>query len=697
MAETHFTYCRLCEGICGLEVTVDDGRVVDIAPDRAHPLSRGFICVKGRNAHRTTYDPERVLHPLRRVGDDWRQAEWDTAFADIGDAINGIRARHGDTAIGLYLGNPSAMGTTTMYAGVSFIKSLGSPNVFSAMSVDNASKYWVAEEMFGDKSFLLQRDWKDASYMLVLGHNPRISVFGQLASRPRGLEEVRAARARGARLVLVDPRVTESVSIADEHLRITPGGDTWFLLALLHTIVAEGLADAEFIARYCDSFDALSKAVRPYAPDAVADATGLDAATIRRVAREFAAANGAFAVGNTGVSQQQHSTVNEWAIEALNAITGNVDRPGGIFFNPGVVDDPHPKKVIEWDKPSRTGGYPRLLGEYPVSTLADEILTPGAGQIRAMIVVAGNPLVTAPDSARLREAFATLELVVVIDLFRSATADAAHWILPATSFFERKDFNIQFTRHTPFPFAQFAERIIEPLGEARTEWDIFRGLHEGVGTPFLNDPSIDARAKQAGPGYDMEPFYTAFMDARGKVGLEDIKANPHGLKIGDKPIGAFRDLLERRGARIELAPAATLGALPPVTDIAPRSSAEFPMLLIGRRNLRSMCSWLHVADGEKLPNNAEINPADAAALGIETDGFVSVTSANGEVVARATITDAVGPGVVSLQFGLATDAGEPTNGDRTKMNVLVSSDDGCDPLTGMPTLNGIPVRLAAVA
>ena len=618
---------------------------------------------------------------MRRGAAGWERAGWDTALTDIAERLRRIIEESGPDAVALYLGNPSAMSAVTAYVASAFLRSLGSTRRYSSMSLDNMNKFFVAEEMFGDKSFILQRDWENADYMLVLGHNPLVSVFGQLSSRPRGLADIRNARAKGGRLVLVDPRRTETAAVADEHLRITPGTDAYFLLALLNTIIAESLCDAAFIARYCVGFDEIRGIVGAFTPESVAPATGIDGATIRRIAREFAAARCAFALGNTGLTQQRLATVNEWAIEALNALTGNIDRAGGAYFNPGVVDEPRPKQMIEWDRRSRIGGYPLLLGEYPAATLADEILTPGDGRIRALIVTAGNPVSTGADVARLREAFGTLDLLVVIDVKQTATTDYAHWLLPATTFFERKDINIAFTRHTPFPFVQYTDRVVEPLGDAREEWQIFRALHREIGTPFLDRAGTD-------DAYDPEAFFEDFLAARGRIGLDEVKAHPHGLKLGGTPIGAFRALLDKRSRKIDLAPKSIVRTIPSGGPIKSAATPDFPMLLISRRNLRSLCSWLHQSDQAMPANRLEISPTDARALGIADGARVWVISRTGRLGAVVRLTDAVSAGVVSLQFGF------PAGPDsRDTMNVLVDAVEGCDALTGIPTLNGIPVRI----
>lgn len=685
MSQVH-TYCRLCEGICGLNVEVVDGRVSNIQPDRDHPLSRGFVCLKGMNAADVLYHPSRVLEPLQRVGSKWEPRSWDDAFAEIGKKFQTIRESHGPDAIALYSGNPTAMSAVTTYVAGNFFRSIGSTRRFSAMSLDNINKFWVAEEMFGDKSFILQRDWERAKYMLVFGHNPCTSIFGQLSTRPRGSEEVRTARAAGGRLVLVDPRRTESAGWADEHLQITPGTDVFFLLSLLNVIVAESRYDKSFVEKHCEEFDGLSSAVAPFAPEATCTATGISAEVTRHVARSFAAAEGAFAFGATGVTQQRYCTATEWAIQVLNTITGNIDRPGGAFFNPGVVDDPRPKKTIERNRPSRIGGYARILGEHPMSTFADEVLTPGAKQIRALIVNAGNPLATGPDLSRLKLAFSQLEMVVVIDLFMSATAQVAHWFLPATTFFERSDINIPFTRHMPFPYVQYTERVVPPCGEAREEWEIFRGLHRAMGTPFLDNPRLPE-------GYTPDDFFRDFMDARGAVKLDELKRHPHGLKLGDRPIGAFLEQLAKRGRRIHLFPASVAEGLPDAAAIRTERSAEFPMLMISRRNIRSLCSWYHVGADDVDGNPLEMNPDDAARIRVKTDDRVLIRSRTGTIVVPVTVSDVVPAGVVSMQFGFAAMKRVTGGASGETMNVLVDANQGCDRLTGMPTLNGIPVSI----
>jgi formate dehydrogenase len=677
-----------------LTVRTEGERIVNVGPDPLNPLSRGFICVKGKNSHRIVDDPARVLSPQRRHDGAWDGASWEAAFSEIGAALTRIKAAHGPDAIAAYIGNPTAMSSTAAFAASAFLRSLGSTRQYSAMSLDNMNKFAVAELVFGDKSFILQRDWESAQFMLVLGANPRVSVFGQLSTRPRGLEELRTARAHGGKLVLVDPRRTETATVADQHLAITPATDAYFLLALLQTIVTEKLYDAGFIADFCRNFDALAAAVAAFTPEVAAECTGIPADTIREVARNFAEADGAFALGNTGVSQQRHATINEWAICALNAITGNIDRPGGAYYNPGVVDDPHAKSVIDRSRLSRVGAYPRVLGEYPAATLAEEILTPGEGQIRALIVVAGNPLVTGTDTARMRKALGALDLLVVIDLYHSATAELAHWLLPATTFYERKDLNIQFTRHTPFPFIQHTDRIVAPRGEAREEWEIFRGLHAAVGTPFLANPKLDRRAAEEGAAFDVDAFYGSFFETRGRISLEEIKRHPHGIKLGEKPVGAFRELLKRRGSRIDLAPETIRALVPALADVRSLATPEYPLLLISRRNLRSVCSWFHLGDWTEESNYIEMSARDAKRLGVADLSRVELCSAAGAITVPVRISDAVNEGVVSMQYGLDRNVRGDGPGSRVTMNRLVAADLNCDALTGMPTLNGIPVRVA---
>ncbi len=692
------TFCRICECACGLKVRLTDGKVTDVAPDPDNPLSRGFICIKGANAAGLVHHPSRLLHPLRRRITGWERATWETAFSEIGRRLRAIREENGADAIALYLGSPGSMSAVAYFVASAFLRSLGSSRQFSSMSLDSASKPFVAEEMFGDRSFVLQKDWENAKYMLVFGHNPRASGFGQMSTRPRGLDEVRAARAKGGRLVLVDPKRTETAGLADEYFQIVPATDVFLLLALLNVVIAERRCHDGFIDRYCDRFEVLVRVVAEFTPERVARVTGIPAATVRRIAREFATAGGAFAMGNTGVTQQRHSTVAEWAIQALNAITGNIDRPGGLFYNPGAIDEPRPKRTIEWDRPSRIRGYPRVLGEHPTSTLADEILTPAMGtggeQIRALLVVAGDPLTNGPDVMRLRKAIGSLEFLVAVDLFMSRTAECADWVLPATTFLERSDLNITITRHMPFPFIQYTERVVEPQGEARDEWAIFQGLHAAVGTPFLNNGALAGRLTTPGAdGPTVEAFFDDFLRRRGRASFDQVKANPHGVRLGGTPIGEFRRALERRAQKIDLAPETIIRAMPRLESIATATAPDYPMRLISRRDLRCVGSWLL---GDVGGNTLEMNPADAGTLGVSSGGRVRVRSRTGEIAVAVELSDAVPPGVVTMQFGLARGVTMPGGNEDVPWNILVDSEEACDEVTGMPTLNGIPVRVEAI-
>ena len=689
----HFRACNLCEAMCGLRIEVEGDRIRSIRGDADDPFSRGFLCPKATALEDVHVDPDRQKLPLRRTGDAWAPVGWDEAFDEVAQRIAEVQARHGPDSVAIYLGNPNVHSLGAMTHGLPLIRALRTHNRYSATSVDQLPHHLAATTMFGHMLILPVPDIDRTRFFLALGANP-LASNGSMMTAPGMPLRLKALKARGGRLVVVDPRRTETATVADQHLAITPATDAYFLLALLQTIVTEKLYDAGFIADFCRNFDALAAAVAAFTPEVAAECTGIPADTIREVARNFAEADGAFALGNTGVSQQRHATINEWAICALNAITGNIDRPGGAYYNPGVVDDPHAKSVIDRSRLSRVGAYPRVLGEYPAATLAEEILTPGEGQIRALIVVAGNPLVTGTDTARMRKALGALDLLVVIDLYHSATAELAHWLLPATTFYERKDLNIQFTRHTPFPFIQHTDRIVAPRGEAREEWEIFRGLHAAVGTPFLANPKLDRRAAEEGAAFDVDAFYGSFLETRGRISLEEIKRHPHGIKLGEKPVGAFRELLKRRGSRIDLAPETIRALVPALADVRSLATPEYPLLLISRRNLRSVCSWFHLGDWTEESNYIEMSARDAKRLGVADLSRVELCSAAGAITVPVRISDAVNEGVVSMQYGLDRNVRGDGPGSRVTMNRLVAADLNCDALTGMPTLNGIPVRVA---
>ena len=681
----HYRACNLCEAICGLEVTVANGKVVDLRGDPLDPLSHGHICPKGSALIDLNADPDRLKRPVRRDGDDWVPMEWDEALDFVCARLTAVRERYGDDAVAVYLGNPVVHNSGTLLSSGGFVKALHTRNRYSATSVDQLPHHRAALEMFGHPLLLPIPDVDRTDYFLVLGANP-LASNGSIMTAPGIRSRLKALQARGGRLIVVDPRRTETADLADEHLFIRPGTDALFLLGVLHAVFESGAADLGRLAAVSDGSEALRGATRAFAPERVAARTGIAAETMRRIAREFAAAPRAVAYGRIGVSTQAFGGLCHWLINALNAVTGNLDEPGGAMWPRPAFDllqraQPGAPHAGRWR--SRVRDLPEFDGEFPVATLADEMLEPGPGQIRALVTVAGNPVLSTPNGAKLDEALAGLEFVASIDPYINETTRHAHVILPPATGFETEHYDVIFHHFAVRNTARFNEPLFEITPEQRFDWQIFEGLRARLtgkrGTPPRE--RLDA-------GLRAGPYETS---------LDELRAQPHGADYGALEPCMPQRLLTADG-RIDLGPPAFL------TDVA-RLEAELvapvaDLLLIGRRQLRSNNSWMHNAPRlMRGPDRCTliVHPLDAEHRGIATGDGVEVRSRVGAVTVPAEVSDAVMPGVVCLPHGF----GHGRSGVHLKVAAAkpgasindLTDQDRLDELTGNAALSGVPVEV----
>ena len=447
MPETtvHYRACNLCEAICGLEIHLEEGRIVSIRGDEADPLSRGHICPKAVALQDLESDPDRLREPLRR-GDDgsWQEVEWEAALDEIAARTRRVQAEHGRDAVGVYLGNPNVHNSGSILYLRPFLKALGSRNRFSASSVDQHPHHLAAMLMFGHQFLLPVADVDRTQYLLVLGANP-LASNGSMMTAPGMRDRLKALRARGGKLVVVDPRRTETARAADRHLFIEPGTDALFLLSLLHVLFAEGLARPGRLEAFTDGLAELRAIAADYPPERTAVATGIAADDVRVVARELAAAEAAACYGRLGVSVQEFGGLCLWLVNAVNVVTGNLDRPGGAMFPRPAIDMLALTGRGNWGRwKSRVRGLPEFASELPAATLAEEIDVAGPGQIRALFTVAGNPVLSTPNGARLERALPGLELMVSIDPYLNETTRHAHFILPTTPPLQRDHYDVIF-------------------------------------------------------------------------------------------------------------------------------------------------------------------------------------------------------------------------------------------------------------
>ncbi len=719
MPEERPTFCRICEVYCGLVATVEDGRVTKLRPDDRHVVTAGYSCPKGITFHQVTHDPDRVLHPLRKVDGGWQRASWDEAIADIAARLDRIRAEHGPHAIALYVGNPAGYSYSHRIWASAWLDAVGSRNAYGAGSQDNLADFVASKLLYG--AFALQPipDVDRSRFLLIVGANPAVSQ-GTIVHLADAKRRLRAIRERGGRVVVVDPRRTETAALAGEHVFIRPDTDAPWLLAVLHTIFAEGLEARALLAQQAAGVERLRQVVAPFTPERVAAATGIDAGTTRRLARAFATADGACAYGRPICGR--FGTLAAFCLDALNVVTGNVDRPGGAVFSDAFVD------VVDWsvklgldrwgERRSRIGNHAAVLGELPAGILADEITTPGEGRIRALVVTVGNPILSVANGPALARAMRQLDLVVALDVYVSETAALADWVLPCTTPLEREDFPILHQQLMTEPFGQWTEAVIPPQGEAKQEWEIFTLLSDAMGLPVLNsrvaswvrsalrlfgseltpDRLLDAMIR-LGPAGDR------FLPWRDGFSLAKLARHPHGVRLPPPRTGILAEKLRTPDRRIHLWDDRLAVELEPVRALldAPAGDGAYPLRLIGRRDPRSHNSWLHnvpkLMRGDRC-RRLRVHPADAARFGLADGGRAVVRSEIAALEVAVRVTDEVMPGVVSLPHGWGHD---PETNRRVaakdpgpNCNALIDQ-RAIEPLAGMARLNGTPVAVEPAA
>lgn len=736
-----FRTCPLCEATCGLALEVDAAAhtVTKVRGDADDVLSHGFICPKGVSIKELHDDPDRVRTPLVKQPDgSFAPATWDEAFALIAEKLPPIPAEHGRDAIGAYIGNPAAHSLAFLLYGKVLLKALGTKQIFSASTVDQYPKQAASALMFGSGTTIAIPDLDRTDYLLCLGANP-LASNGSLMTAPDARGRLRAIRKRGGQIVVVDPRRSRTAQEADAHLAIVPGTDALFLMALLNVVFAEGLEDAAAVAALvsADDLATVRALAQDFTPEAVAPATGLDAAAIRSVARAFATAPSAVAYGRIGTTTQAFGTTTSWLIDVLNVVTGNLDRPGGAMFPLPASGLPNTKGApgrgrgaIFGRWASRVRGLPEVFGELPAAALAEEVDTPGAGQIRALITIAGNPVVSTPNSARLAAALDGLDFMVSIDIYVNETTRHADVILPAPSPLEKSHFDLVFMGFSVRNYANYSPPVLERPAGMPDEWEtVLRlvGIATGQG-PNADVGAIDefvvraAIGKEVGDehspwhGRDVEECVAELAPRTGTarmidlllrtgpydLTLADLEARPHGVDLGAlEP--RMPEVLRTQSGRIELAPEPLVADVPRLHDALAAAADPDQLVLIGRRHLRSNNSWMHnlpllVRGPERC--TLHVHPDDARRLALADGAPATVRSRVGELQARVEVTTDIRPGVVSLPHGWGHDL------DGVEMDVarahaginsnVLTDEAVIEPFTGTAVLNGIPVTLAPV-
>ncbi|WP_375192502.1 molybdopterin-dependent oxidoreductase [Marinobacter sp.] len=748
---THYRTCHLCEAMCGVAIDVKDGRIASIKGDDKDPFSRGHICPKAVALQDLHEDPDRLRKPVRKTAAGWQEMEWDEAFDLVAGKLHQTRKDHGRNSIGVYLGNPNVHNHGSLVSTMPFLRALGSQNRFSATSNDQLPHMLASLEMFGHQILFPIPDIDHTDLFICIGANPMASN-GSLMTVPDFRGRLKALQQRGGRMVVVDPRRTETAKLADQFHFIRPGSDALMLMAMVHTLFEEDLVDLGPAERLVKDVDLLRLASLPYTPEAVSEHTGLAAEDIRTLVRDLATTRKAALYTRMGTSTQRFGGVATWLAYCLNILTGKLDTPGGVLFTQPAID------LVELGAMSGQNGHfgkrysrvrslPEFAGEYPASTMADEMLAPGDGQIRAFVTVAGNPVLSSPNGRRLEEALGGLDFMVSVDYYLNETTCHADVILPPTAALERSHYDLIFSMFAVRNFAKYSEALFDAGPDSRHDWQILLELahrlekrRKGGQLPLRSelgwrafkqigpDPILDMLLRAGPYGADvgrvrgaLQPAVDLAMDILPKrhplrglaqlsplnrrwqelpkgLSLKALKDNPNGVDLGPlQP--SLPDRLYTRDGRINLAPRRYLEDLGRLHEAL---TAPFPeaLQLIGRRHVRSNNSWMH--NSHRLVKGKDrctlmIHPKDASRLGLQASDSAQISAESRTITLPVEITEDIMPGVVSIPHGWGHDrdgTGQRIAADHAGASINdVLSDDNVDPLSGTSVLNGQTVNV----
>ncbi|MDR6958896.1 anaerobic selenocysteine-containing dehydrogenase [Pseudomonas brassicacearum] len=696
----HHRACHLCEAICGLtlETTETEGQglvITSIKGDALDSFSRGHICPKAVALQDIQNDPDRLRQPMQRIGNEWQPIAWDDAFALVAERLADIQARHGQNAVAVYQGNPSVHNYGLMTHSNYFLGLLKTRSRFSATSVDQLPHHLTSHLMYGHGLLLPIPDIDHTDFMLILGGNP-LASNGSIMTVPDVEKRLKAIQARGGKVVVVDPRRSETAAIADQHIFVRPGGDAALLFGLLNTLFGEGLTRDSHLP--VDGLEEVREAVASFTAEAMSPLCAVPATQIRQLARDFAAAPSAVCYGRMGVSTQAFGTLCHWLIQVINLVTGNLDRVGGALCTEPAVDLVATTSGGHFNRwQSRVSGRPEYAGELPVSALAEEMLTEGEGQIRALVTVAGNPALSTPNGRQLEQALDGLEFMVSIDLYINETTRYADLILPSTSALENDHYDTTFNLFAVRNVTRFNRAILPKPEGALHDWEIFVGLAKAFAA------RTGKELKPTMPPAQMIDFGLrngAYGDASPhKLSLATLFDHPHGIDLGAlKPNLAPR--LKTENQRVQAAPAVILADLQRFAAL--QAPAPDELLMIGRRHVRSNNSWMHnfhrLVKG-KPRHQLLMHPDDLASRGLIDGQRVKVSSRVGMIEVEVQGSLDMMKGVVSLPHGwgharpgvqMSIASGQPGSSAND-----LTDDCQLDELSGNAALNGVPVKVAA--
>ncbi|MFT3696351.1 MAG: molybdopterin oxidoreductase family protein [Kofleriaceae bacterium] len=698
---THFTSCPLCEATCGLVVETEGTRVKSIRGDEADTFSKGYLCPKGTALADLHHDPDRLRHPMRRDGDTWHEMTWDEAFDLVASKLNAVRKAHGKHSIAVYQGNPTAHNLGLLTIGQLALRTLGTRNMYSATSNDQLPHMLAALQMFGNQILMPVPDVDRCDLMICLGANP-LASNGSIMTAPDMRSRLKAIQARGGRVIVLDPRRTETADRADQHLFIRPGTDAVFLLALANELFAMGVKLGR-LEPHLRGVDELRAAAAQWPADRAAAITGVSVEDLRGLAREFLQTKRAALYGRIGVCTQEFGGLASYLVYAVNALAGHLDEPGGLMFTTPALDPLPLADMLGFDGGfarwrSRVSQRPEFGGEFPMSALAEEIVTPGRDQIRALITCAGNPVLSSPGGVQLEAALGQLEFMVSIDPYLNETTRHAHVILPGTHALERSHYDAALNAFAVRNVAKYSPPVFERGEDQRHDWEICAALFTRMRLPVgsrLAEKILGKLGPEAVLDLALRVGPWGLRHGRSGLSLAKLKTAPHGVDLGPLSSRLPGRLSQKK---VDLAPALYLADLPRLEK--KWAQAASGLVMIGRRHLRSNNSWMH--NSERLVKGPprctlQIHPDDAAARGLVEGASAEVSTGRGAISLPVEITDSVMKGVVSVPHGWGHTR------DKTKQRVATahagaSVNDILDPritdeLSGTSALTGQPVEV----
>ena len=718
MKRTEYTFCRICESLCGLEVEIKNDRVVAIRPDEKHVATHGFSCVKGLKQHEIYGSPDRLKHPLKKVNGKHVRISWEQAIEEIGQKVKSISGDFGKDAIAMYVGTAAGFGVLHPVFAQGFMEGIGSNSMFSSATQDCSNKFATARHMYGFPFTQPFPDILHTQCLIIVGANPVISKWSFLQV-PNPTKHIREIKKRGGRVIVVDPRKTETARIAEEHIFIEPGTDVFFYLSFLNEVIEKGGVNADRVGEHMDGYDEIKELCSEWPAERTAKVTGVEASVLRELVDAYLKAEGAALYSSTGVNMGGNGAMAFWVQEVINAITGNLDRKGGTLVGRGIMDFIRfgvKKGLLMKDSKSRIGGYGMVNDAFPGGILADEILTPGKGQIRGMFVTGGNPLITMAESEKLKKAFEQLDLLVCLDIFPNETCSVADYVLPCTDPFQRPDLPFIFPLMLGLqtrPYLQATKAMVPAEGEQRDEASIYielaksAGFHlwgSAVAQKFFEALMRFNRLENGQASVPQASMLNVLLRLCRQPGYKKLLKNSHGLL---RESHKENDFLGKRvytsNKKVNLAPQTLIEAaknLPQLYDAELDSGKTFKM--ITKRAVQTHNSWTHNTErmlkGSEGTNYLYMNPRDAEGLELKAGDLADVATQHAKVRIPVKFISELKPGTVAIPHGWGHQASGLGIANQTKgvnVNILAGSGTGeIDPLSGMSKLTALKVSIS---